>query len=142
MPDAAVLRQGLAAMPARLARGLTGTLERRRVGLSETMARMEQRIERRVRPARQRLDRALTHLERATRALVDRRRKALEAAGGRLDALSPLATLRRGYSVARSDDGRVLNAVEHLPVGVRFHLRVSDGTVAAESLGPLPEERA
>jgi hypothetical protein len=36
----------------------------------------------------------------------------------------------------------VLHSVEDLPVGLRFHLRVADGSVAAESLGrmPSPEE--
>jgi len=79
-------------------------------------------------------------LERALRRLVERRRAALASAAGRLQALSPLAILERGYSVARTPDGHVLRRVEELPSGRRFHLRVVDGTVACSSAGPLDEE--
>ena len=73
---------------------------------------------------------------------MERARGALSSLVGRLDALSPLATLRRGYAVARAPDGHVLRSVEELPMGLRFRLRVADGSVEAESLGrvPAPEE--
>ena len=79
-------------------------------------------------------------LEHAVRGLVGRRRQLLVAAGGKLDALSPLATLRRGYSVARASDGRVLRAVRDFASGDRFTLRVSDGQVTAETLDTQPGE--
>ena len=80
------------------------------------------------------MDLALGRLERAARAVTGRRRQLLAAVGGKLDALSPLATLRRGYSVARAEDGRVLRSVQDFPAGSRFGLRVADGEVAAETL--------
>jgi exodeoxyribonuclease VII large subunit len=72
--------------------------------------------------------------------MAERRRVALSAAAGRLHALSPLAVLERGYSVARTPAGKVLKRVEDLPSGRRFLLRVVDGTVACESTGPLQQE--
>jgi exodeoxyribonuclease VII large subunit len=92
------------------------------------------------------VDLAAGRLERGLERLVERRRGALSAAAGRLHALSPLAVLERGYSVARTSEGRVLRRVEELPRGRTFLLRVVDGTVACESagaagaLGPMERE--
>jgi exodeoxyribonuclease VII large subunit len=72
-------------------------------------------------------------LERRMRALSTARRARLEASAGRLEALSPLAVLARGYAVARTPDGRLLNRIDDFEPGMRFHLRVSDGTVAADA---------
>ncbi|HIC15973.1 MAG TPA: exodeoxyribonuclease VII large subunit, partial [Gemmatimonadetes bacterium] len=51
----------------------------------------------------------------------------------KLDALSPLATLRRGYSVASTGDGQILKSVRNFVKGDSFTLRVSDGEVIAEA---------
>jgi exodeoxyribonuclease VII large subunit len=48
---------------------------------------------------------------RANRA-IERRRARLSALGGQLNALSPLATLSRGYAVARGLDGRALTSIQ------------------------------
>ena len=55
----------------------------------------------------------------------------LAAHSARLDALSPLRVLARGYAVARDEKGRVLKQVKQLPAGKEFTLRVSDGEVDA-----------
>jgi exodeoxyribonuclease VII large subunit len=81
------------------------------------------------------LDRSVAGLERGALGAVRHRRLALATLSGRLDALSPLATLQRGYSVARTPEGRVLRATGDFPAGLAFHLRVTDGTVAATSQG-------
>jgi len=61
----------------------------------------------------------------------------LRAAGARLDALSPLRVLGRGYAVARDAEGHVLRRAAHFVPGAGFRLRVVDGEVAARV-----EERA
>ena len=92
---------------------------------------------RRTRLVHERLYRTEDRLSRAmTDALRDRRRT-LDHAAAKLDALSPLRVLARGYSVARSDDGRVLRRVEDFPAGKAFTLRVSDGEVPARAEGDL-----
>jgi len=59
-----------------------------------------------------------------------RRRKERRAmAGGRLDALSPLGTLARGYSVPLDGEGRVLRDMSMFVVGEMFDLRIVDGIV-------------
>ena len=132
VPDAAVLRQGLRGMPDRLARGLRGTLRRRRDGIAQTLLHLGIGVERRAGPLRQRTDRGMAQLEREVNRMVERRRQRLRAAGGRLDALSPLATLSRGYSVAQAEDGGVLREIGDFTVGQKFRLRVKDGEVISE----------
>ena len=66
----------------------------------------------------------------ASRAL-ERSEARLVAAGARLDALSPLRVLERGYAVARDADGKVLRRVAQFAPGLGFRLRVHDGEIAA-----------
>ena len=45
----------------------------------------------------------------------------------RLDALSPLATLKRGYSISRKTDGEVLTAAEQVSVGDKIEVQLARG---------------
>jgi exodeoxyribonuclease VII large subunit len=140
VPDGQTVMAALRRVPDRLGRALRGVSERRRGRVEGRMARLTRAIERRFGPPRQALDRAMARLERSARSSASERWRRLGALAGRLEALSPLGTLERGYSVARTSDGRVLKTLADLPRGARFHLRVTDGTVAAESLGPVDQE--
>ena len=55
----------------------------------------------------------------------------LEVAGGRLGALSPLASLGRGYSICRTPAGEVVRSVRQVRPGDELSVRVADGTIAA-----------
>ncbi|HSW29567.1 MAG TPA: exodeoxyribonuclease VII large subunit [Longimicrobiales bacterium] len=136
-PDRAAVLEQLAGVPERLARGLKGTLERRRLRLDRSLSQVARAMERRLVAPRQEADLAAGRLERGLLRLLERRRSQLSGAAGRLHALSPLAVLERGYSVARTREGKVLRRVEELPAGRTFVLRVVDGTVACASAGPL-----
>ncbi len=62
----------------------------------------------------------------------------LARAGDRLDALSPLSALRRGYAVPLAANGSVLRAAAAFSEGLRFRLRVVDGTVPCTAGRPEP----
>ncbi len=62
---------------------------------------------------------------------VERRRLQLESSGRRLHALSPLATLDRGYAILRTVDGRTVRSVEGLQPGTHVEMVLRDGTAAA-----------
>lgn len=66
------------------------------------------------------------------------RQATLAGLAGRLHALSPLATLERGYAVARARDGRTLASTRDLPAGSEFVLRLRDGEVEARAMDPRP----
>ena len=74
----------------------------------------------------------------ASRRSVDVRKAGLSGAAGRLNALSPLATLARGYSIARNPEGRTLGSVSDFREGGTFELLLRDGTVKARTEDSTP----
>ena len=54
----------------------------------------------------------------------------LYALAQRLNALSPLATLKRGYSISRKMDGEVLTTTEQVSVDDRIEVQLADGHLA------------
>ncbi|MGV8082939.1 MAG: exodeoxyribonuclease VII large subunit [Coriobacteriia bacterium] len=64
--------------------------------------------------------------------LLDRPSSRVMTAAARLEALSPLAVLSRGYAVCFAEDGRtVVREVKQVAPGDVVHVRVSDGRVNA-----------
>ena len=63
---------------------------------------------------------------------VAAKRGALAASAARLNALSPLATLSRGYAVARDATGQALTSAHQFKPGLDFDLLLHDGRVGAE----------
>lgn len=66
-------------------------------------------------------------LERAAASAVEKRQRRFAVLSGRLDALSPLKVLARGYAVATRQE-QVLHSVAQLSPGEEIRLRLSDGT--------------
>lgn len=52
----------------------------------------------------------------------------------KLDALSPLKTLTRGYSIVSKQDGKIAKEVKDLSQGEKVSIRLSDGKVDAQVL--------
>jgi exodeoxyribonuclease VII large subunit len=88
-----------------------------------------------VRPRREVMDRTGDRMEQAIRGLVTFKRARLSEVAGKMDVLSPLATLRRGYALPQDVNGGILRTVEAFEEGDRFSLRVSDGSVPCEVQG-------
>ena len=84
---------------------------------------------------RQRAMSASRDLTLAAARAVETRRNRLATMAGRLDALSPLATLGRGYAVAMSPEGRTLGSTAEFAPGEPFTLRLRDGKVDAMATG-------
>jgi exodeoxyribonuclease VII large subunit len=89
-----------------------------------------------------RLGRACDMTLRGAMRSTERRRSRLDAAAGRLDALSPLATLARGFAVARGAGGRALTATADFAAGMPFDLTIRDGTVGAVATSVVPDAPA
>jgi exodeoxyribonuclease VII large subunit len=80
--------------------------------------------------ARTRLTRIARDVSRASRMSVERHRAQLDVLGARLDALSPLSTLARGYAIARDPKGNTRSSVEDFGMGDPFTLVLRDGQIA------------
>ena len=78
----------------------------------------------------QRLTQAHGRLRRAPALLVERRAAALDQAAGRLRALSPKATLNRGYAIVRAGEAIVRSAAA-VEIGERIDVEVSEGGFGA-----------
>jgi exodeoxyribonuclease VII large subunit len=83
-----------------------------------------------VERARQSLDRDGERLARSPVLLLERKRAALDGLAGRLRALSPRATLERGYAVVRTEEG-VVRAAAALAPGRRVEVELAAGGFGA-----------
>ena len=100
----------------------------------------------RLTAARERLRDARTAVSSVAGQLVERRELRLQAVSGRLNALSPLATLARGYAVLHAASGGPITSAAGLVAGDRFTVRLRDGRVdalaervdPADPAGPAP----
>ncbi|HXQ28713.1 MAG TPA: exodeoxyribonuclease VII large subunit [Gemmatimonadales bacterium] len=124
-----------AATPSAAAAAATPDQEDVRAHLAHLGVRLSRGLKQRSETAVLGWERTRTRLVGAMRFELERGRHRLVAAGGRLDALSPLKVLERGYAVARDPDGRVLRRVAQFEPGLHFRLRVSDGEVRAVADG-------
>ena len=132
-PDAADLRAALGSKLLHLDSAVAALLasnRRDRTDLEMRLARLSP--QRKVQEDRQRLD-ELT--ERALRGLAAGhrlRRARVDGLASRLQALSPLAVLQRGYAVVRGPDGRILQSVQQVKPGDAIAARLKDGELSAQ----------
>ena len=108
-----------------------------------------QDIETRLSPIRRKdaiyqLHQTVDALDTTCRTAVKRRindsERDLHTLAQRLNALSPLATLQRGYSISRKTDGAVLTAAEQVSIGDRVEIQLANGHLACRVEELLSEE--
>jgi exodeoxyribonuclease VII large subunit len=109
--------------------------------LADLRGRMVSCTRDRVEDGREAVFSARLDLKSAFDRAVRSRRDGLASTAARLQALSPLNVLARGYAVPLSPDGRVLRRTADFAPGDAFRLRVADGTVPARVLDPGEEGR-
>ena len=72
------------------------------------------------------LDNLAHRFEMAEKVLLDRKKQMLSAGIAKLDALSPLGTISRGFSIASGDSG-IIKSVSQVKSGDEINIAVSDG---------------
>lgn len=130
-------------------------LAERRQWLDDLMLRSERVVKRVLAQRRSTLDRSLQRLQaRHPRAVIANAktrllplraelnarmqhtlngcRSTIASYATKLDALSPLTVLGRGYSIATFGDGRVVRTVSQVKVGEQFNLRLLEGALTAK----------
>jgi exodeoxyribonuclease VII large subunit len=124
---------------ARLASLARSLVTRRRDVLSRAQRRLAYLHPRSV-VARERaeLSRLSDRLTRVWGASFERRAALVGRATARLDALSPLRVLGRGYAIATRDDGRAVRSASDVRAGDPLHVRVRDARVEARVLRVEP----
>jgi exodeoxyribonuclease VII large subunit len=82
-----------------------------------------------LRHQRQVAEQLAHRLRRAVWTEAARRRRAIEALAGRLDGLSPLACLARGYAIATLPTGEILTRADRVRPGAEVRVRLHRGTL-------------
>jgi len=102
---------------------------------AELIAGLRQRSNRQVRTILDREGTRIADLRRrshlVTTRLIERHGAEIAQMTGRLRALSPAATLERGYAIVMTDDGRIVRDPATVPGGSLLDIRVSGGRFAA-----------
>ncbi len=118
----------------RLARGLRTQTQRRRQRLEESARRATRAVRSLVGPRRVALERRGNRMASVMRSILHDRRERLGSLAAKVEALSPLSILGRGYAIPLASGARVLRTASQFQVGQRFDLRIVDGRVSCETL--------
>jgi exodeoxyribonuclease VII large subunit len=133
-------RQRVDELAIRMERVLTSRSVRERERLASARA----GLDRAGRTRRETLDERLTELrsalERGLRESQSRSRSRFATAAAKLDALSPLSVLGRGYSVVTRDDARIVRSSDEISAGDELSLRFHEGRAVARVISSDHEE--
>ncbi len=148
VPDLAEESALVAQARERLRSGLRNWLDREEHALTAIRSRPAMADPRHLVDARSDEVDQLRH--RARRCLghqLDRASDDVTHQAARVAALSPLATLRRGYAVLQGADGHVVTAVGEVATGDLVSVRVADGRIATRvestnQMSEVPDEQA
>ncbi len=136
VPDQDALRQNLDEMQNAMAVAVTRTFHRAgehlraladRPVLRSPLASFEGR--------KQALELLQNRLAAAQNQAIARKRQHFVAQVSKLDAMSPLKVLTRGYAVAAKEDGSIIRSVTDVASGDPISVRVSDGAILAQVIG-------
>jgi exodeoxyribonuclease VII large subunit len=109
-----------------LARSSTGLVDRRGDRLEQTHARLRRARALAVERRRDRLAHVHDRLRRAPALVVERKHAAIEHTAARLRALSPRATLERGYAIVRAE-GAIVRSSGTLAQGGEVDVELAEG---------------
>ena len=133
-PDIAVLRQDIDALVAELQRRLLDRIGTERVRVDhllrvlKTLSPLSQ-----LQRARERVGDLRGRLHMALSSRIELQREQLRGLQGRLDAVSPLSTLARGYAIVRRRrDGALVRLRADVRPAEALRIRVSDGEFNAQ----------
>ena len=127
-----------AATPSAAAEAAITSREEIRLAMQNCRRRLMRAVDDRLYEPKARAASAAHSLAAATTGHLRARSERLGALSGRLHALSPLATLERGYAVARGTDGHTLASASDFSPDMAFTLRLRDGEVSAETRDVRP----
>lgn len=128
VPSRSELQGTVDGLRIRLASAARRIVERKRIRLRGLAERpVLERPQGRLLQDRQRLDDLIRRLGYVGGQMLGGHRRELRGLAGRLDALSPLAVLSRGYAIARAESGRVIKEAAQVTVGDSVQVMLHKG---------------
>lgn len=138
VPDPTEIKITLAQIGMRMARALWSCLEIRQDRLDYLNRSISaKRMYSSISMQRRSVDRLRERLLSAESSKLELLRKRLELAEGRLEAVSPLATLSRGYALARSEKGNLILRAEDAATDDLIEVILSEGRLMCRVLGKV-----
>jgi exodeoxyribonuclease VII large subunit len=131
IPDKASIRDRLSGLNSRMRNALSGKVGMERIRYDRLIESPAFRQPyNRIYQEKMRLDVQERYLKKAFEASQNKHRAKLAVLAGKLDALSPLGALARGYSlVRRKEDGRLISSIDQANTGDRVEISVVDGKI-------------
>lgn len=87
---------------------------------------------------RLKLDNEVKHLLRNNKMLIKEKKSQFALLTGKLDALSPLKVMERGYSVVRNSEGGIVNRREQVKPGDMLEISLNDGKANCKVVSTSP----
>ena len=132
VPDQEALLQTLDSMSIRINNAITRQLRACKQHLDSLSSNpMLQDVAYYVRHRRDQLSTLNTRLIASQNNNLNKKRQIFIAATAKLDALSPLKVLSRGYAVVRGESGDIVKSVDQVKQKDRIDIRLIDGTLTA-----------
>ncbi len=103
---------------------------------------MQQQPQTRIHRAQQRLQQLSYQMQSAVERQLNQSKQKLGIACSRLEGVSPLATLARGYNVTTAPDGKVLKNVTQITPGETLKTRLQDGWVESQVTTLVPNSNS
>ncbi|MFW6118706.1 MAG: exodeoxyribonuclease VII large subunit [Planctomycetota bacterium] len=135
VPDRRELAAGLRQLRDRMGMALQNMVERRRRRLEDLVSRpVFLRPRAAIAEKAQRADDLFARMDTAMHHRLEMLKEATRGTTSRLEALSPLKVLERGYSLTFTEDGRILRSVEDASEGDTIHSKLHHGTIHSRVL--------
>ena len=132
VPDLEEIRPLLAGIQTKLSNDMLAHIEQARWQVQALTRNLEHLSPRsHVDNSRQRIDTLVNRLDRAILRQLEQSRNRLALLETGLTAVSPLATLARGYAIVRDENGRVVRSVQDVAVDDAISVQVVDGELGA-----------
>jgi len=128
VPSQTELYAAISGMAGRLSAAEVNYIKRLRLTLDRLKPKSPQSM---IDDMRQKCDNLLQQAEKSFKLTAAEKRKIMSGLCAKLDAMSPLAVLKRGYSIAEDEKG-VIKSVSDLHNGKIFKLTLSDGSCKCE----------
>ncbi len=125
VPSAIELRNRIDTDKNRISRNMAGRIEGNRLLLERFKMRTPKD---RIDDANLRIDSLIKSMDSSLKMKTMHLKRELSSAAAKLDALSPLQTLARGYSIPTTEDGTVIRSAKEMKGGTEFTLRMKDGS--------------
>ena len=126
VPNIVELKTNINIMQTRIERAVSKKIESGRLVLKRFKMRTPQD---KIEEYYLRLDNLTKHMENSFKLKTSENKKSLAELASKLDALSPLKTLTRGYSIPVKPDGTVLRNASDFKSGDEFTLKLRDGDI-------------